>query len=223
MVKLHNDWDAILAEEFKKDYYQQLRAFLKEAYKTRTIYPSMHDIFNALKLTAYQDVKAVIVGQDPYINPGEAHGLAFSVQPGAKTPPSLANIFKELKDDVGTYIPNNGHLVSWAKQGVMLLNTVLTVEARRSRSHAGKGWERFTDTVLFHLNDRAMPMVFLLWGKDAQAKGRLIDNPKHLVLKAAHPSPLAGGRFFGCRHFSKTNGFLTQNGQSPIDWQIPNL
>ena len=223
MVKLHNDWDAILAEEFSKEYYQKLRVFLKEAYSTRTIYPNMYDIFNALKLTPYRQVKAVIVGQDPYINPGEAHGLSFSVLPGAKTPPSLANIFKELHEDLGCTIPNNGHLVHWAQQGVMLLNTVLTVEARRSRSHAGQGWERFTDTVLYHLNDREEPMAFLLWGKDAQAKGRLIDNPRHLVLKAAHPSPLAGGRFFGCRHFSKTNDFLTKNGQAPIDWQIPNI
>jgi len=223
MVKLHNDWDMLLAEEFTKDYYLELRAFLKNAYNTRNIYPSMHDIFNALKLTPYKEVKAVIMGQDPYINPGEAHGLAFSVQPGAKTPPSLANIFKELHSDLGCAIPNNGHLVCWANQGVMLLNTVLTVEARRSRSHAGKGWERFTDTVLFHLNDRETPMVFLLWGKDAQAKARLIDNPKHLVLNAAHPSPLAGGRFFGCKHFSKSNEFLMQNGISAIDWQIPNI
>ena len=223
MVKLHNDWDVLLADEFQKDYYQDLRAFLKNAYSTRTVYPGMHDIFNALKLTSYRQVKAVIVGQDPYINPGEAHGLAFSVLPGAKVPPSLANIFKELRDDADFNIPNNGHLVHWANQGVMLLNTVLTVEARRSRSHAGKGWERFTDTVMFHLNDREEPMVFLLWGKDAQAKGRLIDNPRHLVLKAASPSPLAGGRFFGCRHFSKTNTFLAQNGQSPIDWQIGDI
>jgi len=223
MVKLHNDWDALLTEEFQKEYYQKLRAFLKDVYSTRKIYPDMHDIFNALKLTSYKQVKAVIVGQDPYINPGEAHGLAFSVQPGAKTPPSLANIFKELMDDLGFPIPNNGHLIHWANQGVMLLNTVLTVEARRSRSHAGQGWERFTDTVMHLLNDRDTPMIFLLWGKDAQAKGRLIDNPRHLVLKAAHPSPLAGGRFFGCKHFSKTNEFLTQNGQAAIDWQIPNI
>jgi len=221
MVKLHNDWDALLADEFAKDYYRELRTFLKEAYTTRTVYPNMHDIFNALKLTPYNQVKAVIVGQDPYINPGEAHGLAFSVLPGAKTPPSLANIFKELRDDLGCTVPNHGHLVHWASQGVMLLNTVMTVEARRSRSHAGQGWECFTDTVMFHLNDRPKPMVFLLWGKDAQTKGRLIDNPRHLVLKAAHPSPLAGGRFFGCKHFSKANEFLLKNGQEAIDWQIP--
>jgi len=223
MVRLHNDWDDILAEEFRKEYYLKLRAFLKDAYTSRTIYPDMHDIFNALKLTAYSQVKAVIVGQDPYINKGEAHGLAFSVLPGAKVPPSLVNIFKELKDDLGCAIPDNGHLVHWAKQGVMLLNTVLTVEARSSKSHARQGWEQFTDTVLHHLNDRDAPMVFLLWGRDAQAKLRIINNPRHLVLKAAHPSPLAGGKFFGSRHFSQANEFLTKNGQAAIDWQIPNL
>jgi len=223
MVKLHNDWDDILADEFSKENYLKLRAFLKEAYTTRTIYPDMHDIFNALKLTAYGQVKAVIVGQDPYINKGEAHGLAFSVLPGARVPPSLVNIFKELKDDLGCAIPDNGNLVHWAKQGVMLLNTVLTVEARRSKSHARQGWEQFTDTVLHHLNDRDAPMVFLLWGRDAQAKLRIINNPRHLVLKAAHPSPLAGGKFFGSRHFSQANGFLIKNGQAAIDWQIPNL
>jgi len=223
MVKLHNSWDARLAEEFQKDYYLSLRGFLKDAYATRTVYPNMYDIFNALKLTAYEQVRAVIVGQDPYINQGEAHGLAFSVQPGAKTPPSLANIFKELRDDLGCAIPNNGHLVHWAAQGVMLLNTVLTVEARRSKSHARQGWEQFTDTVLHHLNDREEPMVFLLWGKDAQVKLRIIDSPRHLILTAAHPSPLAGGKFFGCRHFSKANEFLAANGQAAIDWQIPDI
>jgi len=221
MVKLHNDWDELLAAEFQKDYYQSLRQFLKQAYSTQTVYPNMFDIFNALKLTAYADVKAVIVGQDPYINPGEAHGLAFSVCPGAKTPPSLANIFKELSVDMGCTIPNNGHLVHWANQGVLLLNTVLTVQAGKSRSHAGQGWERFTDAVLEILNGRQQPMAFLLWGRDAQAKGRIIDGKHHLILQAAHPSPLAGGRFFGCRHFSKTNTFLQENKMDVIDWQIP--
>jgi len=220
ILKLNNDWDNFLANEFQKEYYQELRAFLKDAYSTRTIYPDMHDIFNAFKYTSYKEVKAVIVGQDPYINPNEAHGLAFSVLPGAKTPPSLCNIFKELKDDIGCTIPDSGHLINWANQGVMLLNTVLTVEARRSRSHARKGWEQFTDTVLQHLSDRTKPMAFLLWGKDAQAKSRLINNPSHLILNAAHPSPLAGGRFFGCRHFSKTNEFLIQNGIEPINWEL---
>jgi len=223
MVKLNNDWDALLANEFAQNYYQNLRRFLKQAYSTRTIYPNMHDIFNALKFTAYANVKVVIVGQDPYINPGEAHGLSFSVCPGVKTPPSLANVFKELEVDLSCAIPNNGYLVSWAEQGVLLLNSVLTVEAKKSRSHAGQGWERFTDFVLELLNRRTEPIVFLLWGKDAHAKGQIIDNPAHLILQAAHPSPLAGGRFFGCRHFSKVNAFLQESGQKPIDWQIPNI
>ena len=221
MVNLQNDWDALLAEEFTKDYYLALRAFLKNAYSRGTVYPSMYDIFNALKLTPHAQVKAVIVGQDPYINPGEAHGLAFSVLPGAKVPPSLANIFKELTEDVGCTIPNHGHLIHWALQGVLLLNTVLTVDAGRSRSHAKKGWENFTDAVLERLNDRVEPIVFLLWGKDAQAKGQRVTAPQHLILTAAHPSPLAGGRFFGCKHFSKTNAFLAARGQTPIDWAIP--
>jgi len=223
MVKLNNDWDTLLENEFKQEYYQHLRNFLKTAYTTRAVYPSMHDIFNALKFTPYENVKAVIVGQDPYINQGEAHGLSFSVCPGIKTPPSLANIFKELSVDIGCKTPNNGHLTYWAEQGVLLLNSVLTVEAKKSRSHAGQGWERFTDFILELLNRRKTPMAFLLWGKDAHAKGRIIDNPAHLILQAAHPSPLAGGRFFGCRHFSKTNAFLQENGLPPIDWQIPDL
>ncbi|MCL2605623.1 MAG: uracil-DNA glycosylase [Defluviitaleaceae bacterium] len=220
MVKLGNDWDDLLAGEFESDYYLQLREFLKAQYKTRTVYPDMHDIFNALKYTPYEDVKAVIVGQDPYARPGEAHGLSFSVQKGVRIPPSLLNIYKELSDDIGFVKPDHGYLERWARQGVMLLNAMLTVEAYRSRSHANKGWERFTDAVLSLLNDREKPAVFLLWGKDAQAKGEVITAPHHLVLKAAHPSPLAGGRFFGCRHFSKTNEFLRGNGLAEIDWQI---
>jgi uracil-DNA glycosylase len=218
MVKLHNDWDELLSEEFRKEYYLQLREFLKAEYATKTIYPGMHDIFNALKLTPYSGVKAVIVGQDPYINAGEAHGLAFSVMPGAKVPPSLQNIFKELKADLGVEIPGNGHLERWAGQGVLLLNTVLTVRGGQSRSHARKGWEQFTDAVLDLLDRREVPVVFLLWGRDAQAKGRIIAQERHLILQAAHPSPLAGGRFFGCRHFSKTNAFLRENGISEINW-----
>jgi uracil-DNA glycosylase len=196
----------------------ELREFLKNEYRTQKICPNMHDIFNALKLTAYADVKAVIVGQDPYINEGEAHGLAFSVLPHAKTPPSLANIFKEMAADIGAEIPPHGHLEHWARQGVLLLNTVLTVRAGQSRSHARKGWEQFTDSVLDILDKREKPAVFLLWGKDAQAKGRVISAPHHLILQAAHPSPLAGGRFFGCKHFSKTNAFLRENGVGEIDW-----
>ncbi|MCL1877677.1 MAG: uracil-DNA glycosylase [Defluviitaleaceae bacterium] len=220
MVNLHNDWDKLLAEEFYKEYYLTLRAFLKEEYRSRTIYPNMHDIFNALKFTPYEDVKAVIVGQDPYINPGEAHGLAFSTKPGARIPPSLANIFKELEADVGAPKPENGHLERWAREGVLLLNTVLTVRAGQSRSHAKRGWEQFTDAVLGLLDRREKPVVFLLWGRDAQTKGRIISDPKHLVLQAAHPSPLAGGKFFGCKHFSKTNEFLKANGIGVINWQI---
>ena len=223
MVNLNNDWDALLANEFKQEYYQNLRNFLKQAYATKTIYPNMYDIFNALKFTPYESVKAVIVGQDPYINDREAHGLSFSVSAGVRTPPSLANIFKELETDLGCKIPNNGYLMHWANQGVLLLNSVLTVEAKKSRSHAGQGWERFTDFVLELLNRRDTPMVFLLWGRDAHNKGRIIDNRNHLVLHAAHPSPLAGGRFFGCKHFSKTNNFLIENGLEPVNWQVPDL
>ena len=223
MVKFQNDWDDLLQDEFNKDYYLNLRQFLKAEYTSKVIYPSMHDIFNALKYCAYEDVKVVIVGQDPYINPGEAHGLAFSVQPGAKTPPSLQNIFKELTTDLQCYMPDNGYLVHWAKQGVLLLNTVLTVRRGQSKSHAGKGWEQFTDTVLGMIDLKQSPTVFMLWGRDAQKKGILVDNPKHLVLQAAHPSPLAGGRFFGSKHFSKANEFLHNNNLGIIDWQIPNL
>jgi uracil-DNA glycosylase len=218
MVNLHNDWDKLLAEEFQKEYYKQLRIFLKEEYRTQVIYPNMHDIFNALKLTPCEKVKAVIVGQDPYINQGEAHGLSFSVKEGARIPPSLANIFKELQADIGKEPPKNGFLEHWAQQGILLLNNVLTVRAGQSRSHANKGWERFTDSVLDILDRREAPVVFLLWGKDAQTKGRIISDKKHLILQAAHPSPLAGGRFFGCKHFSKTNDFLRKNGIAEINW-----
>jgi uracil-DNA glycosylase len=220
MVKFNNDWDELLANEFQKEYYLMLREVLKEEYRTRTIYPGMYDIFNALKLTAYNEVKVVITGQDPYINPGEAHGLAFSVLPTAKVPPSLQNIFLELQNDLGCSIPEHGCLISWAKQGVLLLNNVLTVERGKSRSHTGMGWERFTDAVLALINAKETPVVYLLWGKDAQTKGHFLNNTRHLVLTAPHPSPLAGGRFFGCRHFSRTNAFLENNGVSGINWQI---
>ena len=218
MVKLGNDWDGLLEGEFKKEYYLRLRAFLKEEYATKTVYPDMYEIFEALALTPYSNVKAVIVGQDPYINPGEAHGLAFSVKQGKKAPPSLQNIFKELADDVGKPIPASGCLTDWARQGVLLLNTVLTVRAGQSRSHSGRGWEQFTDSVLGILDRRDAPVVFLLWGRDARTKGSIIKNPGHLILEAAHPSPLAGGKFFGCKHFSKTNAFLEKNEMSPIEW-----
>ena len=221
MISLGNDWDQLLKDEFRKDYYQNLRQFLKEEYSTKTIYPEMHDIFNALKSTPFQNVKVVILGQDPYINPGEAHGLAFSVQPTAKIPPSLLNIFNELQTDLGCYIPDNGYLIHWAKQGVLLLNTVLTVQQGKSKSHTGKGWEQFTDEIL-HLLSMKSRVVFMLWGRDAQHKIPLIHS-NHLTLTAAHPSPLAGGKFFGCKHFSKANQFLSINGYDQIDWQIPNI
>jgi len=220
MVNINNDWDELLKDEFTKDYYLKLREFLKEAYSTQTVYPDMNDIFNALKLTSFSKVKAVILGQDPYINKGEAHGLSFSVLPGAKIPPSLRNIFKELNDDLGCTIPKSGYLVKWAEQGVLLLNTVLTVFEKKSRSHAGAGWEKFTDAVLDKLNKHDKPIAFLLWGKDAQSKGKIITNSAHLVLQAAHPSPLANGAYFGSRHFSKANEFLEKNGISPIDWSL---
>ena len=222
MVKINNDWDELLAEEFQKEYYSKLREFLKEAYSAETVYPHMDDIFNAFKFTPYKDVKVVIVGQDPYIRENEAHGLSFSVGLQTKTPPSLANIFKELSSDLGCTVPNNGHLVHWAKQGVLLLNAVMTVYAGRSRSHAGKGWEVFTDAVMEKLNEHETPIVFLLWGKDAHVKGRKITNPAHLILQAAHPSPLAGGKFFGSKPFSQANAFLEENNLGAIDWQIPN-
>lgn len=223
MVKLGNDWDEILKDEFEKDYYLKLREFLKTEYSTKTIYPPMNDIFNALKYTSYGELKAVILGQDPYINPGEAHGLSFSVQPGAKTPPSLRNIFLELHNDLGCKIPNNGHLVKWTGEGVMLLNTCLTVEAKKSKSHARKGWEKFTNAVIEKINEKDTPVVFLFWGRDAISKESLITNPKHKILTAAHPSPLAGGKYFGSKHFSKTNEFLEANGITPIDWQIEDI
>jgi len=183
----------------------------------------MDEIFSALLHTSYEDTKVVILGQDPYINQGEAHGMAFSVMPAAKTPPSLRNIFIELEKDLGCAVPNNGYLIPWAKQGVMLLNTVLTVEAKRSKSHAGKGWEQFTDSIITRLAQREKPVVFMLWGRAAEQKATLIDANHHKVLIAAHPSPLAGGRFFGCKHFSAANEFLVAQGNSEIDWQIPNV
>ncbi len=219
MVNIGNDWDALLAEEFKKDYYLKLREFLKSEYSTRVIYPGMYDIFNALKHTAYKDVKVVILGQDPYHEPGQAHGMCFSVKPGVEVPPSLVNIYKEIHSDVGAPIPKDGYLVRWADQGVLLLNTVLTVRAHQANSHKGKGWEQFTDRVIELLNCREQPIVFMLWGANARAKKALITNPRHLVLEAPHPSPLSAyNGFFGCRHFSKCNAFLEKNGMKPVEW-----
>ena len=221
MVNLGNDWDDILADEWQKPYYLELRKFLKQEYSTQTVYPNMEDIFNALKLTSFKDTKVVILGQDPYHGFGQAHGLCFSVKKGVVPPPSLKNIYKELKNDIGFEIPNHGELTSWAKQGVLLLNNVLTVREGLPNSHKGKGWEIFTDRVIGELNKKETPVVFLLWGANAQKKAEIITNPKHYKLMTVHPSPLSASRgFFGCRHFSKTNEILQKNRINPINWEI---
>lgn len=221
MVNIGNDWDQVLEGEFDKEYYLELREFLKKEYSSRVIYPSMYDIFNALKATPYDDVKVVILGQDPYHGPGQAHGMCFSVKKGVAPPPSLKNIFRELESDMSCRVPSHGCLNEWAEQGVLLLNTVLTVREGQANSHRGKGWEIFTDTVIDHLNKREKPMVFMLWGANAKAKASLITNPSHLVLTAAHPSPLSAyNGFFGCGHFSRANEFLLEKGMRPIRWQI---
>lgn len=220
MVSIGNRWDILLAKEWDKEYYQQLRKILKHEYASTVVCPNMYDIFNALKYVDYSDCKVVIIGQDPYHGPGQAHGLSFSVKPGVRVPPSLQNIYKEIESDVGTTQPkNNGNLIRWAKQGVLLLNTVLTVRAGQANSHSKIGWQHLTNEIIRILNAREKPMVFLLWGAYAGQKQELITNPIHLTLKAAHPSPLSASRgFFGCKHFSKTNNFLIKNGQSPIEW-----
>ena len=223
MVSLGNNWDAILKEEFEKEYYLRLRAFLKEEYLggKYKIFPEMNNIFNALKYTDYNSVKAVIIGQDPYHGAGQAHGLCFSVQKGTTPPPSLVNIFKELQSDMGISTPPHGELTSWANNGVLLLNTVLTVREGLPTSHRGMGWEIFTDKIISLLNQRETPMVFMLWGSFAKSKGALLDGNKHLILTAAHPSPLSAyNGFFGCRHFSQANMFLKNNGIQEIDWEI---
>lgn len=221
MVHIGNEWDAILADEFKKDYYLRLRQFLKSEYSDCEIYPAAENIFNALKNTSYSDVKAVILGQDPYHEPGQAHGLCFSVQDGVEPPPSLKNIFAELNSDLGVNIPQSGNLTRWAANGVLLLNTVLTVRRGAANSHRGMGWEILTDKIISLLNDREKPMVFLLWGSHANAKKPLITNSRHLILSTVHPSPLSAYRgFSGCRHFSKANEFLRQNGLDEIDWSL---
>lgn len=220
MVKIGNEWDKILSGEFEKEYYLNLREFLKKEYSSNVIYPEMHDIFNALKSTPYDQVNAVILGQDPYHEPGQAHGLCFSVKHGIEKPPSLVNIFKELEYDLGIQPPVHGCLEDWAQNGVLLLNTVLTVRRGQANSHKGKGWEEFTDRVIIALNERERPMVFILWGANAQAKESMITNPNHLILKSAHPSPLSAYKgFWGGRYFSKTNQFLSQFGQQ-VDWTI---
>lgn len=219
MVNIGNDWDKMLAGEFEKEYYLKLRGFLKKEYESKTIYPSMYDIFNALKFTPYKSVKVVIIGQDPYHEPGQAHGLCFSVQKDVNIPPSLVNIFKELESDLGVKPQAHGNLENWAKQGILLLNSVLTVRRGEANSHKGKGWEIFTDTVIKLLNEREKPMVFILWGANAKAKGQLITNPKHLILTGAHPSPLSAyNGFWGGKYFSKANAFLEQNGEKSIKW-----
>lgn len=219
-----NDWLPALQGEFGKEYYRDLFAFVKEEYSRTVVYPPADDIFNALHLTPLSEVKVLILGQDPYHNVNQAHGLSFSVKPGEEIPPSLKNIYEELHTDLGCYIPNNGYLVKWAKQGVLLLNTVLTVRAHQANSHQGYGWEKFTDAIINAVNTQDRPVVYMLWGKPAQSKIPMLNNSKHLILKAPHPSPLSAYRgFMGCKHFSQANEFLTKNGIPAIDWQIENI
>lgn len=221
MPKIGNRWDDVIGTEFDKPYYQSLRGFLKAEYASKTIYPDMYHIFEALRLTPYDKVRVVILGQDPYHGPGQAHGLCFSVQEGIEPPPSLKNMYKELHDDIGMPIPNHGHLQKWADEGVLLLNTTLTVQASRPLSHKGRGWETFTDAVISALNQRETPIVFLLWGANARAKKALITSPHHLILEAPHPSPLSAyNGFFGCKHFSKCNAFLRSHALGEIDWDL---
>ena len=224
MGGIDNDWLKPLIGEFSKPYYKKMYDFLVDEYSKRVIYPPKDEIFSAFKLTPLEKVRVVIIGQDPYHEPGQAHGLSFSVKPGVDIPPSLRNIYKELHEELGCYIPNNGYLVKWANQGVLMLNAVLTVRAHDAFSHAKCGWEEFTDAALKAVNELDRPVVFMLWGRPAQKKAAFINNPKHLVLQSAHPSPLSANRgFFGCGHFKACNEFLTENGCDPIDWQIENL
>lgn len=225
MAGITNDWLPAVEGEFGKPYYRELFTFVKKEYENHVVYPPSEDIFAALDLTPLHKVKVVILGQDPYHEPNQAHGLSFSVPPDQqRIPPSLVNIYKELHDDVGCRMPDNGYLKCWADQGVLMLNTVLTVRAHEANSHKGKGWEQFTDAILEAVNRQDRPIVFILWGSQAQTKEVMLDNPQHLILKAPHPSPLSAGRgFFGCRHFSKCNAFLEAHGETPIDWQVPNI
>ena len=221
---IDNDWIIYLKDEFSKPYYKELYEFIKKEYSEHVIYPPSEDIFNALKTTPIGNVKVVILGQDPYHEPGQAHGMCFSVKPGIPTPPSLQNMYKELKEEYGYAIPNNGYLVKWAEQGVLLLNTVLTVRKGAANSHKGKGWEQFTDAVIKAVNTQDRPIVYLLWGANARSKKSLITNPKHLVLETVHPSPLSAyNGFFGCGHFKKANEYLEQNNITPIDWEIDDI
>ncbi len=224
MAAISNDWLPALQDEFKKPYYKKLHQTIVQEYNTRPVFPAADDIFNAFHLTPLENVKVVILGQDPYHDVGQAHGLCFSVKPDVEIPPSLVNIYKELQDDLGCYVPNNGYLTKWAEQGVLLLNTVLTVRAHQANSHRGIGWEEFTDAAIRVLNEQNRPMVFILWGRPAQMKESMLTNPKHMILKAPHPSPLSSYRgFFGSKPFSKTNAFLRENGLQEIDWQIENV
>ncbi|MDO5133435.1 MAG: uracil-DNA glycosylase [Eubacteriales bacterium] len=225
MPAISGDWLEALRPEFSKPYYKELFAFVREEYRTQVIYPPPQDLFNALHETPLGSVRAVILGQDPYHGEGQAHGMCFSVRPGCEIPPSLLNIYRELHDDLGCYVPDNGYLRKWAGQGVLLLNTVLTVRAHQANSHKGRGWEQFTDAVLQAVARQEQPVVYMLWGTPAQSKAPMLTgNPRHLILRAPHPSPLSAYRgFFGCRHFSKCNAFLERNGAQPIDWQIENL
>lgn len=225
MAMITNDWLDIVKDEFSKPYYKELYQFVLKEYNTHVVYPPSDDIFNAFHFTPLSKVKVLILGQDPYHNAHQAHGLCFSVLPDQREiPPSLQNIYRELKEDLGCFIPNNGYLKKWADQGVLMLNTVLTVRAHQANSHQGRGWEKFTDAVIEAVNAQQRPVVYLLWGRPAQSKIPMLTNPGHLILKAPHPSPLSAGRgFFGCRHFSQANAFLERNGLEPVDWQIENI
>ncbi len=220
-MKLTNDWGGFLNDEFEKDYYKELRSILKEEYETHAVYPDMYDLFNALNYTPYEKARVVILGQDPYHGPNQAHGLSFSVQPGVSVPPSLRNMYKELKSDLGIEPPNHGCLVEWAKEGVLMLNTVLSVRKGEANAHKGLGWEAFTDQIIKALNEKKEPVVFLLWGKHAQNKKELITNSHHAIIESPHPSPFSANRgFFGSRPFSRTNDFLKSAGEAPINWEL---
>jgi uracil-DNA glycosylase len=222
-VQLPSDWKTVLAGEMKKPYFQQLKQFVEDERAAHTVFPPENDVFNAFKLTPYERVKVLLLGQDPYHDDGQAHGLCFSVKPGVKPPPSLVNVFKELKSDLGCKMPNNGYLVPWAEQGVMLLNAVLTVRAHQPTSHKNHGWETFTDAVIAALSERSQPVVFLLWGAYAQKKSKLIDTDRHRIVTAAHPSPLSFKKFLGSKCFSAVNKALEELGEAPIDWQLPDV
>lgn len=224
MINIGNDWDELLKPEFDKEYYQELRKFLVNEYKTQKIHPDMDEIFSALKLSSYKDTKILLLGQDPYHGEGQAHGLAFSVKPGITPPPSLKNMYKEIESELGIKPPNNGYLVSWAKQGILMINTVLTVRDGLANSHKGRGWEIFTDRIIELLNEKDEPVIFILWGNNAKTKKKLITNKNHFIIEGVHPSPLSASRgFFGCGHFKKVNEILKSLGKNEIDWSIPNL